>query len=161
MIRSATSADAESVCAVYNPYVLETAVTFEEEAVSAAEMSRRIDSIVGSGLPYLAYEDAGRVLGYAYASKWRERSAYRFSVESTVYLRGEARGRGVGSRLYARLLEELRGRKIHAVMGGIALPNQASVALHEKFGFRKIAHFSEVGYKFGAYVDVGYWELIL
>jgi len=101
------------------------------------------------------------VAGYAYATKWRVRPAYRHSVESSIYLDQSCAGRGLGQLLYAALLDELRRRELHLVIGGIAQPNEASVRLHEKLGFRKVAMFSEVGMKFGRWVDVGYWELHL
>jgi len=108
-----------------------------------------------------AAEEDGVVTGYAYASAWKTRSAYRFSVESTVYVAADHCGRGIGTRLYRALIAALREQNVHYVTGGIALPNPASVALHERLGFRKNGHFSEVGFKFGRWVDVGYWELIL
>jgi phosphinothricin acetyltransferase len=101
------------------------------------------------------------VVGYAYATKWRVRPAYRHSVESTIYLDQAFAGRGLGRVLYETLLDELRRRELHRVIAGIALPNEASVGLHEAIGFRKAAHFSEVGRKFGRWIDVGYWELKL
>jgi phosphinothricin acetyltransferase len=107
------------------------------------------------------HEDAGRVTGYAYATKWRVRSAYRFSAETSVYVEQGQGGKGIGKALYGALLEELRRREVHMAIGGIAQPNPASVALHESLGFKKIAHFSEVGRKFERWVDVGYWELRL
>jgi phosphinothricin acetyltransferase len=104
--------------------------------------------------------DEGRVLGYAYASKWRARPGYRHAVESSVYVDHGQRGRGLGLALYRALLARLEGR-FHAIIGGIALPNAASIALHERLGFRQVACFPEVGHKFGAWVDVGYWQLTL
>ncbi len=160
MIRSATPADADAICAIYNHYVLHTAVTFEEVAVEAAEMRQRIAEVQAL-FPWLVAEDEGRLMGYAYASRWRTRSAYRYSVESTVYLSPEAVGRGWGSRLYRELFAQLEAAGIHAVMGGITLPNPASVALHEKLGFRKVAHFEAVGWKEGKWLDVGYWQRVL
>jgi L-amino acid N-acyltransferase YncA len=160
MLRPCKPADAESICSIYNHYVLETAVTFEEVPVKAAEMARRIADVTAK-FPWLVWEQEGKVVGYAYASLWKERSAYRHSVESTVYLAPEATGQGIGTQLYAALLTELRSRQVHCAIGGIALPNEASVALHEKVGFTKIGHFREVGWKFGAWVDVGYWEILL
>jgi phosphinothricin acetyltransferase len=117
--------------------------------------------VAQAGLPWLVAEQDGRLLGYAYATRWRVRPAYRTSVESSVYLGGEAAGRGLGSALYRALLDALRRLDVHMVIGGIAQPNERSVALHEKLGFRKVAHFSEVGRKFGRWIDVGYWELRL
>jgi phosphinothricin acetyltransferase len=136
-------------------------VTFEEEPVTAAEMSRRIDEVLSGELPWLVAEQDAVIVGYAYATKWRPRFGYRFSVEVTVYLAFNQSGRGVGSRLYGALLAGLRERGFHAAMGGIALPNDASIALHEKFGFKKVAHFDQAGIKFNEWIDVGYWQLIL
>ena len=161
MIRPATTADAAAIAAIYNHYVLTTCVTFEEEAVPTAEMAQRIADTRATELPWLLWEEAGKILGYAYASKWKSRCAYRYSVESTVYLDPAATGRGLGTQLYTMLIAELRAQKFHGVIGGVALPNAASVALHEKFGFQKVAHFKEVGWKFEHWIDVGYWELIL
>jgi phosphinothricin acetyltransferase len=160
-IRLATLDDAAAICAVYNPYVATTAISFEEQPVTAQDMAQRIADVQAAGLPWLAALDGERLLGYAYATRWRARPAYRTSVESTVYLDREQGGRGLGSLLYRALLDDLRTREVHMVIGGIAQPNERSVALHEKMGFRKAAHFSEVGRKFGRWVDVGYWELKL
>ena len=161
MIRPANTADAAAIAAIYNHYVLNTCVTFEEEAVGKEDMAQRMSETFAAGLPWLVWDDAGIILGYAYASKWKSRCAYRYSVESTVYLDQAATGRGLGTKLYSTLLAELRTKKLHGVIGGVALPNAASVALHEKFGFQKVAHFKEVGRKFAHWIDVGYWELIL
>jgi phosphinothricin acetyltransferase len=160
-IRSATSADAAVIAGIYNHYVLNTSVTFEEEAITAAEMAKRIGEALGSSLPWLVAVENGTILGYAYASKWKARSAYRHSAEATVYLAKEATGRGFGTQLYTQLIDELRLRRLHVVIGGVALPNEASVALHAKLGFQKVAHFKEVGRKFGHWIDVGYWQLFL
>jgi len=160
-IRPAAPEDAEAISAIYNPYVATTTISFEEETVAVDDMARRIADVLTLGLPWLVAECEGCLLGYAYATKWRARPAYRTSVESSVYLDKGAAGRGVGTALYRALLDILRGRDVHMVIGGIAQPNEASVALHEKLGFRKVAHFSEVGRKFGRWVDVGYWELRL
>ena len=159
-IRPCKQADAPSICAIYNHHVMNTVVTFEEEAVADEEMARRVKEI-GERWPWLVAEEQGTVAGYAYAAPWKARSAYRFSVESTVYLAPGFARRGIGTLLYQALMDELRKRQVHCVVGGIALPNPASVALHEKLGFAKIGHFKEVGWKFGQWVDVGYWELIL
>lgn len=160
-IRAATVADADAVAAIYNHYVAHTIVTFEEEAISVSEMALRIRNIAAASLPWLIAERQGEVVGYAYARPWRERRAYRFSAEITVYVVPSSTGRGVGSRLYERLLPLTQNRGIHAVIGIIALPNDASVALHEKFGLSKVAHLKEVGFKFDRWIDVGYWERIL
>jgi L-amino acid N-acyltransferase YncA len=161
MIRPALPADAEAIARIYNYYILKTVTTFEELVVTSQAMAKRIDDVYAATLPWLVAESSGRIVGYAYASMWKERSAYRYSVESTVYLDPEALGVGFGSQLYENLLTNLRQQKLHTVIGGIALPNEASIRLHEKFGFRKVAHFKEVGYKFGQWVDVDYWQLVL
>jgi L-amino acid N-acyltransferase YncA len=149
------------IAAIYNHYVEQTIVTFEEAPVSDAGMAARLDEVRSESLPWLVAEEAGRLVGYASASKWKSRSAYRFSAEITVYVEPAHARRGIGSKLYSRLFPLLQARGIHAVIGGIALPNEASVALHEKFGMRKVAHFPEVGFKFGRWIDVGYWQRTL
>ena len=161
LIRPATLDDAAAMCAIYNPYVASTTISFEEQPVAPGDMAGRIAGVHEAGLPWLVACDGDRLLGYAYATKWRARPAYRTSVESSVYLDAGASGRGLGAALYRALLDALRTRGVHMVIGGIAQPNARSVALHEKLGFRKVAHFSEVGRKFGRWVDVGYWELRL
>lgn len=160
MIRSVQPEDAAQICDIYNHYVRETVVTFEESPVSAAEMAQRIADITVR-LPWLVWEEDGAVLGYAYASPWKVRAAYRHSVEASIYLPPHATGRGIGSNLYKALIEDVRRRDIHAVIGGAALPNPASVALHERLGFEKVAQFRQVGFKFGKWVDVAYWQLVL
>lgn len=159
--RTATAADAARICAIYNHYVATTTVSFEEEAVAQADMVQRIADVAGAGLPWLALDVDGQLVGYAYATKWRVRPAYRSSVESTIYLDPAFTGRGHGRLLYGALLDELRRRGLHLVIGGIAQPNAGSVGLHEALGFTKAAHFTEVGMKFGRWVDVGYWQLQL
>jgi L-amino acid N-acyltransferase YncA len=160
MIRACTSADAAQVCDIYNYYIRETVVTFEEAPVLASDMAKRIADITPR-LPWLVWESEGAVLGYAYASPWKVRAAYRHSVEGSIYLAPQATGRGMGSALYQALIEDLRQRGLRCVIGGAALPNPASVALHEKLGFEKVAQFRQVGFKFGQWIDVAYWQLIL
>ncbi len=159
-VRAATCADAARVVEIYNHYVLATAISFEEVAVTATEMAARMDAVAQFSLPWLLAERDGQLLGYAYASRWRERHAYRFSVETTVYLAPGNHGQGVGTALYAQLFDMLRDAGHHAAMGVIALPNAPSIALHEKFGMRKVAHFREVGHKFGRWHDVGNWQVV-
>ena len=161
LVRSVQPSDAVAIARIYNYYVLNTIITFEEEPVDADEMAARLAGVASAPLPWLVVESGGEVVGYAYASPWKSRRGYRFSVESSVYLHPEHLGHGWGSLLYAALLDDLRQLPIHTVIGGVALPNAASVRLHEKLGFRKVAHFSEVGLKFGRWIDVGYWQLLL
>ena len=161
MIRNAVIEDAQAIASIYNHYVENTCVTFEIEPVPATEIARRIDECASHNLPWLVAEEDGQVLGYCYATKWKGRCAYKYSVEATVYLAQDATAKGWGSQLYRALLAQLKTRGIHAVICGIALPNAASVALHEKFGMEKVAHFKEVGRKFEQWVDVGYWQCLL
>ena len=161
MIRDAKIEDAESICNIYNPYILNTVITFEEETIKPEDIAKRMSVVKGLGFPYLVAEENGEILGYAYAGKWRERTAYRFVVESTIYLARTSAGKGLGTTLYQELIERLKLNGFHAVLGGITLPNPASVALHEKLGFKKVAHFTEVGYKFNQWLDVGFWQLLL
>jgi L-amino acid N-acyltransferase YncA len=161
LLRDATPDDADAIVAIYNHFVNNTTISFEEAPVAAADMRQRIADVMDAGLPWLVAEVDGRVAGYAYATKWRARAAYRFAVESSVYLALDSAGKGLGAALYARLLARLREGGAHVVIGGIALPNAASVALHEKMGYAKVAHFAEVGRKFDRWIDVGYWQLTL
>jgi len=160
MIRPASSDDAAAIVAIYNHFVTTTTITFEEAAVSVDDMAQRIRDVTAK-LPWLVYEQGGQVLGYAYATPWRVRSAYRFSVESTVYVSADHPHKGIGSSLYRALLDALRSSGLQVVLGGIAQPNAASVALHERLGFEKVAHFKHVGRKFDRWIDVGYWQLSL
>jgi L-amino acid N-acyltransferase YncA len=159
-IREATARDAEAICGIYNPCIRNTIISFEETDVPVREMTERLEAVT-STLPWLVVARAGRVAGYAYASKWHGRAAYRHSVETTIYIEEAARGRGLGSELYCALLARLRAMSLRTALGVIALPNAASVALHEKCGFRKVAHLEAVGFKFGQWIDVGCWQIIL
>jgi phosphinothricin acetyltransferase len=159
-IRAATPEDASALAAIYNHYVRETIVTFEEEPVPADAFARRIEDVLSASFPWLVAVEESELAGYAYATPWKPRSGYRFSAEVTVYLAPGMAGRGLGSALYGELFSILEKGSVHAAMGGIALPNDASVALHEKVGMRKVAHFKEAGYKFGRWIDVGYWQRI-
>ncbi len=161
MVRAIRDDDVEAVCGIYNHYIQHTFVTFEEVLLKPEEMGARIHGLIDKGLPWLVVEEAGEVLGYAYAGPWHTRAAYRHSVESSVYLAHTATGRGLGKQLYEALLAKLRETDVHTVIGGVALPNPASVALHEKLGFMKAAHYKEVGRKMGQWIDVAYWQLFL
>ena len=160
-IRAALPGDAGAICAIYNHYVNTTTISFEETQVLPAEMGRRMADVTAAGLPWLVLADGDTLIGYAYATKWRVRQAYRFSVETSVYLDRHHTGKGAGKMLYEALIAELCQRGLHLAIAGIAQPNEASVRLHERLGFRKVAHFSEVGRKFGSWIDVGYWQLQL
>ena len=160
MIRPATSSDAAAVAAIYNHYVATTTIAFEEQPVAVPEMAQRI-ATVGAQFPWYVYEADGQVLGYAYATPWRGRSAYRHSAESPVYVAPDCGGRGIGSQLCGAVIWARRAGEVLVGVGGIARPKPASVALHERLGFEKVAHFRRVGRKCGQWSDVGYWELQL
>jgi phosphinothricin acetyltransferase len=160
MIRAAKVGDAKSICGIYNYYVKTAAITFEEIPVSINEMESRIRAVVAK-YPWLVWEEEGEILGYAYVNTWKDRSSYRYSAEDSIYTKEGAQGRGIGKKLMAALLEETRQTEIHALVAGITLPNEQSVGLHEKFGFKKIAEFVEIGYKMNRWLNVGYWQLIL
>ncbi len=160
-IRPAAADDAQDIARIYDHYIANTIITFETESVDAGDMAERITGTLAIPLPWLVAEADSKLLGYAYASKWKGRCAYRYAVESTVYLDPDATGNGAGTLLYESLIQETRKLGMHAMIGGIALPNDASIQLHEKLGFEKIGHFREVGYKQDRWVDVGYWQLML
>jgi len=161
MIRPVKRQDAQTLADIYNHYVKNTVITFEEDCINNNEMIKRIEKITNLDLPWLVIEENDVLLGYAYATPWKARSAYRFSVEATVYLTPKEQGKGLGTELYQALISELKQKSIHSVLGGITLPNPASVALHEKLGMTKVAHFHQVGRKFDQWLDTGYWQLTL
>jgi L-amino acid N-acyltransferase YncA len=160
-IRAALDADAAALARIYNYYVMNTCATFEIEAVDTGDMAERLARTCSRGLPWLVADEGGTVRGYAYAAPWKSREAYRHTVESTVYLDPESTSHGLGTRLYGRLVEELRKCPVHAVIAGISLPNDASIRLHERLGFKSTGCLREVGRKQDRWVDVGYWELVL
>jgi phosphinothricin acetyltransferase len=160
MIRMASVSDAAAVAAIYEPYVSKTVISFELEPPTPAEMAQRIAATVAIA-PWIVVEKEGELLGYAYAAPHRERPAYQWSVDSSVYLRGDQRRRGLGRALYTSLFALLRAQGFYRVHAGATLPNEASVGLHESFGFRPIGVYRAVGYKHGAWRDVGWWQLAL
>lgn len=160
-IRSASEADAAAITRIYNHYISNTCITFETEVVQASEMALRIGDTLAIPLPWLVAEVDQEIVGYAYASRWKGRCAYRFAVESTIYLDPVKTGKGIGMKLYSDLIEAIRAHSMCSVIGGISLPNEASIRLHESLGFRKVGHFERVGYKLDRWVDVGYWQLQL
>lgn len=158
-IRKVKISDSEQIAEIYNYYVLNSHATFEIEAVSVGEIENRISEIIAK-YPYFVLVEANEILGYAYASLYKTRAAYQNSVEISVYVRNGIHQKGIGTKLYTKLFEELRKSDVHAIIAGISLPNEASIKLHENFGMKKVAHFEEVGFKLGRWIDVGYWEVI-
>lgn len=160
-IRPASERDAAELADIYNYYVSNTYISFETEPVAAEQMAQRIAETIVTPLPWLIAEASEGIVGYAYATRWKRRRAYRFSVESAIYMDPEHTRQGIGDPLYSTLVDAIRSMSIHSVIGGIALPNEGSVRLHERLGFKKVGHLEQVGYKFGRWVDVGYWQLLL
>jgi phosphinothricin acetyltransferase len=159
-LRLATEADAAAVAAIYAPFCQASPVSFEEVAPSPAEMAGRIRKVLEQN-PWLVLDVSGTVAGYAYASKHRERAAYRWSVDTSVYVAAEYRRRGVGRALYAALLPLLRLQGYFMAFAGAALPNPGSVGLHTAVGFTPVGVYRGVGYKHGAWHDVGWFQLEL
>jgi L-amino acid N-acyltransferase YncA len=160
IIRDCEEADINSVTQIYNHYIKYTSITFEEVEINPTEMAVRIKNIQ-SLFPFLICEDKGGIVGYAYASKWKDRSAYRHTAEVTIYLHPDHLGKKFGQQLYAELFNQLQQKNFHVLLACIATPNYASVGLHEKFGFKQVAHFEGVGFKFNEWLDVGYWSKTL
>lgn len=160
LIRLATADDADQIAAIYAPAVRDTAVSFEVEPPSPAEMRRRIQHTLVHR-PWLVCERAGDVLGYVYAARHRDRAAYQWCVEVSVYVHERARRMGVGRALYTSLFAVLALQGFVNAYAGITLPNPASVGLHESLGFRPVGVYRAIGYKLGAWHDVGWWWLLL
>jgi phosphinothricin acetyltransferase len=159
-IRLAEASDAGQVQAIYAPFCIDSVVSFEETAPSVDEMRQRMSRTL-EHLPWLVCVNGQRVLGYAYAGRHRERAAYRWSVEVSAYVAEGERGRGVGKALYAELLRLVRVQGYVNAYAGITLPNPASVRLHEAVGFVPVGVYRSIGYKRGAWHDVGWWQLAL
>ncbi|MDR1762594.1 MAG: GNAT family N-acetyltransferase [Dysgonamonadaceae bacterium] len=161
MIRKAKAEDAAQIADIYNYYVLNTVVTFDEEPVTEQFMRSKIGKILSLGYPFLVYERDGTIAGYAYLSDWRPHAAYRITLETSVYLAPQFAGKGLGSELYGKLIEEARRLEIRSLIGVLGLPNEASQGLHRKFGFALAGCFPKVGKKFGQLWDVEFYQLTL
>ena len=157
-IRRATLTDAPAIADIYNWYVENTVITFEIDPVSAVEMAQRIAYTLAKH-EWLVHARGGEILGYAYAARFRERAAYRFVSESTIYLRNGLQGQGLGRALYAATIERAFALGYTSLIGAIALPNVPSVRLHEALGFAKVGHLRRVGWKHERWIDVGSWQL--
>ncbi len=159
-IRAARSGDAGAIHAIYAPLVENTIISFESQVPSIDEMARRIRATLKTH-PYLVAERNGRIAGYAYAGPHRTRNAYRQSVDVSVYVAEAARGLGMGKALYTDLFGELAKAGFHAAFAGIALPNPQSEALHRSVGFVPVGTYKEVGFKFGTWHDVRWWQRLV
>jgi L-amino acid N-acyltransferase YncA len=157
-VRVATPSDAEAVAAIYAPIVSETVTSFEAEPPTTREMAKRIAETLRTH-PWLVVERGAKIIGYAYASKHRDRSAYRWSVDVAVYVSEEARRSGLGRALYEALIAILQEQGFRSAFAGIALPNAASVGLHEAVGFKPLGIYKDAGFKLGQWHDVGWWRL--
>lgn len=160
MIRPAVSADARQIAEIYRPFCEDSCVSFETEAPGADEIAARIGK-VSRRHHWLVDDEDGRIAGYAYASPHRERAAYRWVVEVTIYMDADYRGRGRGRALYSELFGRLRRQGIFKAYAGILVPNPASQAFHESMGFTLVGIYRKIGYKLGAWRDVGWWQLAL
>jgi len=160
MIRPVDIKDAQALLDIYNYYVLHTAVNFDIEPLSLQTFLDKIQTIT-EGYPFIVYEEDQVILGFAYGSRFRPRAAYNYAAESTVYVKHTAQGKQIGSKLYEALIGKLKATDLHTVLGVLTIPNEASIKLHEKFGFNQVAHLKDVGMKFGKWQDVGIWQLKL
>ena len=158
MIRPIHINDVEQLLDIYNYYVKNTIVTFDIEPLTIEIFKKKVE-LISNIFPFIVFEENNEILGYAYGSKWRKKPAYNHTVESTVYIKHNTQGKQIGTKLYTELLKQLKQQKFHTVIGGLTLPNEASVKLHKKFGFKEVAHFKQVGYKFNTWLDVGFWQL--
>lgn len=161
MIRSVRLSDAEAIAEIYNYYVKETTVTFETEEIDKEEMKKRITETVNYGYPFIVYEEEGKVTGYAYVRKWRERISYNNTLETSIYVDKDKKTKGIGRNLYKSLIEQCRKSGVHVLIGVLANTNTASKMLHKNTGFEKTGYFKEAANKFGKFIDVEFWSLIL
>ena len=157
MIREAKSKDAKAIASIYNHYILNSSISFEEKPINENIIIERIN--YSGKNKWWIYESADELLGYGYSTNWKSRSAYRYTVESSIYLKPIKFRNGIGTALYTKLLESLKKEGFRRVLAGISLPNESSVLFHENFGFKKVGQLESVGYKFKKWIDIGYWEL--
>ncbi|MDR1258464.1 MAG: GNAT family N-acetyltransferase [Tannerellaceae bacterium] len=160
-IRKATPDDAPAICNIYNYYIENTAVTFETTPLPESVMRQRMAEVIGSGYSFYVGEADGKIIGYYYTQCWKNRSAYTSTMEESIYLDKDEAGKGYGSRMFEHLLAHIDGSSTHVLIACISIPNEGSVRLHEKFGFRQISHMKEIGRKFDRWRDIGHWQLIL
>lgn len=159
MIRKATTEDATSIASIYNYFILNSTATFEEIAVDEKTIEDRMNA--NQKLKWWVFEKENIILGYAYASYWKPRLAYRFTLETSVYTARGHHNKGIGKQLYFKLIQDVEALGFRSLLAGISLPNEGSIRFHENLGFRKVGQLEKVGFKFNRWIDVGYWELNL
>ena len=159
MIRDANIDDARQIADIYNYYIENSIFTFEEEKLEVTEMEKRIEDTEES--LWLVEEIDDEILGYAYAKKWHTRSAFRYTYETTIYVKNRSKSQGFGKELYRELIKRVEEKNIHSLIGVIAIPNEGSQNLHRKLGFKKMGKIREAGYKFNRWIDVEYWQKFL
>jgi len=159
-IRKVTLNDAQAICNIYNYYIENTAITFEVVPISEIEEKQRINDIINSEHLFYIGEIDEKIIGFYYTHRWNNRYAYNTTIEESIYLDKDETGKGYGTQMLEHLLKQIDKNKIHVLIAGICIPNESSVRLHEKFGFKQISHMKEIGRKFGQWRDVGHWQLI-
>ena len=157
LIRDVEEKDIEKLVAIYKPYVENTVITFENEVPTVEEFKKRVEKVKGK-FPYLVVEENNEILGYAYASNFHERMAYQWTVEVSIYLSSDAKGKGLGKKMYAELEKKLKEQGVKTLTACITYPGQGSVQFHEKLGYEKVAHFKNVGFKMGSWYDVVWYQ---
>ncbi|MFD2727444.1 GNAT family N-acetyltransferase [Hyunsoonleella rubra] len=160
MIRPVHIDDAKVLLDIYNYYVLHSTATFDLEPLTIAVFKEKFNRI-NADYPFIVFEENNEILGYAYGSRFRPKPAYDYVVESTVYVKHDCHGKQIGTKLYAELLKLLGQMNLNTVLGVLTIPNDASIKLHEKFGFKQVAELREVGFKFGEWQNIGIWQLKL
>lgn len=161
MIRPAQLQDAGNIAEIYNYYIKNTVITFEEELVSRSDMEERMQKVWKKKLPFIVVEDNCTIIGFAYLGTWRERSAFDITAETSIYLHKDHLGNGLGSKLYKELIARSLETDLHSLVSAISLPNDISRAIHQKLGFKPIGNFERTGLKFGKLIDVEFWQLDL
>ena len=159
MIRKVQLSDAEDIVNIYNYYIENTIITFETLKIDVNEETQRIKKILDNNYPFIVYEEQDMVLGYAYLSKWREREAYKNTLEASIYVHKDHHNKGIGKLLYKELINLGKTQGIHVLIGGMSIPNPQSQKLHKRLGFERVGLFKEVGYKFNKFIDVEFWQL--
>lgn len=161
MIRNATKADAEEIVNIYNYYIEQTIITFDEKPLSVKQMEDKISDIQSKDYPFIIYESDNTVVAYAYLNTWRNRSAFDISLETSIYVNTQYQQKGIGKLLYKELILVAKQMKLHSLIAAISLPNESSITLHHKLGFELVGTFKEAGIKFEKLIDVEFWQLFI